>query len=376
MFGPIRMTGSFRRQIRSKKEQMDSFFKFNKTNRQWHLPIVAGLSVGIPMILGWYMDNIEAGKLGSLAGLSILYIQSDKLIERMILLMTCCFGLMLSFTVGLLFSFSPILAPIALGLFSFGVHYSLHKLQLTRPPGNFFFIMLASTAICSPFQPEHIAEKIGYVAMGTILTCGIGLIYSLLTLKKSNQPESMIHRKSSYTNIVESIIFGLIMTLSLAVALSLDIEKPYWIPISCLAVMQGSSSKHVWLRATQRITGTLIGLGITWLIASGNPTPMIMVISITLLQVVVEFLVVRNYAIAVVFITILTIFLSESGKQLTQDTNQIFFARMIDIFIGSMIGMIGGWILFNAKLHDHTTQQLRKAKILMKKNSRNRVDHQ
>lgn len=376
MFDPIRMTGSFRRQIRSKKEQMDSFFKFNKTNRQWHLPIVAGLSVGIPMILGWYMDNIEAGKLGSLAGLSILYIQSDKLIERMILLMTCCFGLMLSFTVGLLFSFSPILAPIALGLFSFGVHYSLHKLQLTRPPGNFFFIMLASTAICSPFQPEHIAEKIGYVAMGTILTCGIGLIYSLLTLKKSNQPESMIHRKSSYTNIVESIIFGLIMTLSLAVALSLDIEKPYWIPISCLAVMQGSSSKHVWLRATQRITGTLIGLGITWLIASGNPTPLIMVISITLLQVVVEFLVVRNYAIAVVFITILTIFLSESGKQLTQDTNQIFFARMIDIFIGSMIGMIGGWILFNAKLHDHTTQQLRKAKILMKKNSRNRVDHQ
>jgi len=352
------------------EEIMESFFKFNKTNRQWHLPIVAGLSVGIPMILGWYMDNIEAGKLGSLAGLSILYIQSDKLIERMILLMTCCFGLMLSFSVGLLFSFNPMIAPITLGLFSFGVHYSLHKLQLTRPPGNFFFIMLASTAICSPFQPENIAEKIGYVAMGTILTCGIGLIYSLLTLKNNNQPENSIHRKSSYTNIIESLIFGLIMAFSLAVAFSLNIEKPYWIPISCLAVMQGSSSKHVWLRATQRITGTLVGLGITWLIASGNPTPLIMVISITLLQVIVEFLVVRNYAIAVVFITILTIFLSESGKQLTQDTNEIFFARMIDIFIGSAIGMIGGWILYNAKLLHHATMQLRKARILMKKTNR------
>lgn len=353
-----------------KEELMESFFKFNKTNRQWHLPIVAGLSVGIPMILGWYMDNIEAGKLGSLAGLSILYIQSDKLIERMILLMTCCFGLMLSFAVGLFFSFSPIIAPIALGLFSFGVHYSLHKLQLSRPPGNFFFIMLASTAICSPFQPENIAEKIGYVAMGTILTCCIGLIYSLLTLKKNNQAESIIHHKSSYTNIVESMIFGLIMSFSLAVAFSLDIEKPYWIPISCLAVMQGSSSQHVWLRATQRITGTLVGLGITWLIASGSPTPLIMVVSITLLQVIVEFLVVRNYAIAVIFITILTIFLSESGKQLTQDTNQIFFARMIDIFIGSVIGMIGGWILYNAKLFHHATLQLRKARILMKKTNR------
>lgn len=352
---------------------MNSFFKFNKTNRQWHLPIVAGLSVGIPMILGWYTNNIEAGKLGSLAGLSILYIQSDKLIERMILLMTCCFGIMISFTIGLFFSFSPIIAPIALGLFSFGVHYALHQLQLTRPPGNFFFIMLTSTAICTPFQPESIPEKIGYVAMGTILTCGIGLIYSLLTLRKSTEPENIIHRKSSYTNIVESMIFGLVMAASLALAFSLNIEKSYWIPISCLAVMQGSSSKHIWLRATQRVSGTLIGLGITWLIASGNPTPLIMVISITLLQVIVEFLVVRNYGIAVVFITILTIFLSESGKQLTQNTNEIFLARMIDIFIGSVIGIIGGWILYNEKIHYHTTQQIRKAKILIKKT--NRIKH-
>lgn len=346
---------------------MDSFFKLNKSNRQWHLPIVAGVSVGIPMILGWYIDNIEAGKLASLAGLSILYIQSDKLVERMILLMTCCFGIMVSFTIGLFFSFNSFIAPIAFGLLSFGVHYSLHKLQLTRPPGNFFFIMLASTAICTPFHLESIPEKIGYLAIGTILTCGIGLIYSLLTLKKNKEPENLIHHKSGYTNIVESLIFGLVMAISLAVAFSLTIEKPYWIPISCLAVMQGSSSKHIWLRATQRVSGTLIGLGITWLIASGNPTPLIMVMSITLLQIIVEFLVVRNYGVAVVFITILTIFLSESGKQLTQDTNEIFFARMIDIFIGSVIGIIGGWILYHEKIHFYVTLQLKKAKVLIKK---------
>ncbi len=42
------------------------------------------------MIIGWYIGNIEAGKLASLAGLSILYIQSDRLDERMILLMREC----------------------------------------------------------------------------------------------------------------------------------------------------------------------------------------------------------------------------------------------------------------------------------------------
>jgi hypothetical protein len=345
---------------------MSSFFTINKTNRQWHLPIVAGLSVGIPLFLGWYADNMEAGKLGSLAGLSILYIQSDRLTERMMFLMICCFGIMISYTIGLLFSFSSLLAPFALGLLSFGVHYSLHQLRLTRPPGNFFFIMLASTAICTPFDPHGIPEKVGFIAMGTILTCAIGLIYSLLTLKKQEVKEPTLKIKSVYTNIVESLIFGVVMAVALAVAFLSEIENPYWIPISCLAVMQGSSSKHIWIRGAQRITGTLVGLGITWLIVSIHPSPLVMVISIVLLQIIVEFLVVRNYALAVVFITVLTIFLSESGKDLSEDTNQIFMARMIDIFIGSVIGIVGGWILYHEKVHFYTTLQLRKSRLLFK----------
>ena len=72
---------------------LKSFFTLNKSNRQWHLPIVAGLSVGIPLLVGWMLGNIEAAKLGSLAGLSILYIQS--------------FGVAISATVLTAFSANP-----------------------------------------------------------------------------------------------------------------------------------------------------------------------------------------------------------------------------------------------------------------------------
>lgn len=346
---------------------LKSFFTFNTTNRQWHLPIVAGLSVGIPLLLGWWLNNIEAGKLGSLAGLSILYIQSNRLIERMTILMICCFGIMISYTVGLLFSFNSYLAPFALAFLSFAVHYSLYKLNLTKPPGNFFFIMLASMAICTPFDLVSIPEKVGYVAMGTIFTCALGLVYSLLTLKETKEIEVEIPNKEAYTNIVESLTFGFFMGISLAVAFYLKLENPYWIPISCLAVMQGGSTKHIGVRAAQRIIGTLVGLGITWLIAFGNPTVLFIVLSITLLQIIVEFLVVRNYALAVIFITVLTIFLAESGGDLSQNTNQVFFARFIDIIIGSVIGTIGGWILFHEKIHFQTTKRLKKSKVFLKK---------
>ncbi|MBD1426710.1 FUSC family protein [Sphingobacterium arenae] len=350
---------------------MEQIFSFNKSNRQWHLPFIAGLCVGTPMIIGWLIDNIEAGKLGSLAGLSILYIQSNNLEKRMILLMTCCFGIMISYTVGLLFSFSPVFAPLALGVLSFGIHYSLHKLKLNRPPGNFFFIMVASMAISTPFDWERIPEKIGYVALGTILTCGIGLIYSLLTLKPADNTEAEWPQKKPYINIVESLIFGLFVGLSLMIAFLLDFDNPYWIPISCLAVMQGQTTKHIWLRASQRVLGTLLGLGITWLIAFGNPTPLFMVIGITILQIIVEYLVVRKYAIAVVFITILTIFLAESHGVLSQNTNQVFFARLVDITIGSTIGALGGWVLFQERMHYKAAIHLRRARVWRRKSRNN-----
>lgn len=346
---------------------MEQIFSFSKSDRQWHLPFIAGLCVGMPMVLGWLISNMEAGKLGSLAGLSILYIQSSYLEKRMILLMACCFGIMISYTVGLLFSFNPFLAPLALALLSFGIHYSLNKLKLNRPPGNFFFIMVASIAMCTPFDLESIPEKIGYVAIGSILTCGIGLVYSLLTLKPSDIAEKAWPQKKSDINIVESMTFGLFMGLSLMVAFLLEFDNPYWIPISCLAVMQGRSTKHIWVRASQRVLGTLIGLGITWLIAFGNPTPLHMVLGIIILQIIVEYLVVRNYAVAVIFITILTIFLAESHRVLSQNTNLVFMARLIDITIGSTIGVVGGWVLYQEKIHYQTILQLRKSKVLARK---------
>lgn len=73
---------------------MKSILTINKSNRKWHFPVIAGISVGSPLLLGWYLNNIDAGKLGSLAGLSILYIHSDDFIERMINLIVCCFGIL------------------------------------------------------------------------------------------------------------------------------------------------------------------------------------------------------------------------------------------------------------------------------------------
>jgi hypothetical protein len=117
---------------------LDQFLAFRKTDRPWHLPILAGLFVRIPILIGYYTNHLQSGKLTSLAGLVILYIQSSNLANRMIALITCSFDILLSFTIGLLFSFQPIVAAVTLGGYAFAVHLAIYYLKRSRPPGNFF----------------------------------------------------------------------------------------------------------------------------------------------------------------------------------------------------------------------------------------------
>lgn len=346
---------------------MKGLFALRKTSRPWHLPLVAGICVGIPLFAGVYLDDIEGGKLASVGALVFLYTQSGELLNRLVILMVCGFGFILSYAVGSVFSFGYLLPPLVLAIYTFSIHYSLFRLKLNKPPGNFFFTMLACMAVATPTEVTDIAANVGNVALGVIIACTIGLIYSLITLQgAADRKRTVIFEQNQYTNITESIIFGATIGSSLLVAKILEMENPYWVPISCMAVMQGISSSHVWERALQRIAGTVIGLGLTWFILQLPLSVWQVCLCIIVLQTIVEFFVVRNYGLAAIFITMLTIFLAEPNIALTEHTNILIQARLVDTLLGSTIGAIGGWLLYHEKIHYYTKRHLRRTKTIMR----------
>ncbi|GEO06327.1 hypothetical protein AAE02nite_39910 [Adhaeribacter aerolatus] len=218
---------------------LKQLLEFKQTDRKWHFGVLAGLSVGIPLLAGYYTGNMPAVKLASLAGLVILYIHSQNLAHRMITLMACSFGIMVSFSVGIFFGFNPYVASFVLGLYAFAVHLALYYLKMVRPPGNFFFIMVASVAISMPYQIETIPEKIGFVGIGTMISCTLGLLYSLVTLRRMPPAQEVISlAPGKYINFIQSLTFGLFVGLALLVAYLLKLDSPYWAPTSCAAVMQ------------------------------------------------------------------------------------------------------------------------------------------
>lgn len=335
--------------------------------RSWHIPFLASLCVGVPLLAGYFFGNVHNGSLASMAGLVILYLPEASFTNRMVTLMACSFGLMVSFFIGLLFSFNPVISAIVLGGFTHLVHWSTRYFKL-KPPSNFFFIMLASIGLCMPHDMATIPCKTGLVGMGCMGACLMALIYGLIVKSKTTGAEvAAVQNLRGFTSHIESAIFGLSIGVSLLVAKLLQLDNPYWVPVSCLAVMQGVSAKHIWQRSFQRIIGTLLGLSLAWVLLKLNLPEWAICLVIILMQFVVEMFITRNYAYAVIFITTLTLMLAEFGSAIANHPNELVTARFTDIFTGSIVGAVGGYFLYHQKLKNKMDRQLRKTRVILKR---------
>lgn len=239
------------------------------------------------------------------------------------------------------------------------------------PPGNFFFIMMASTAGSLPFDIHQIPDRIGLITMGTIFACLMALVYSLVRRKPDILKDTAnIGREVSvkrYTDYIEALIVGCFMFCSILIGHLLELRNPYWVPISCIAVMQGATASHIWRRGLYRVLGTIMGMGLCWVILSTVREPLLICLTIAALQFIIEATVTRNYALAVVFITPLTILLFEAANPIAQNPTELIATRLLDVLIGSLIGALGGWFMYNEKLRHRATRRMRITKTLIRR---------
>ena len=78
-------------------------------------------------------------------------------------------------------------------------------------------------------------------------------------------------------------------------------------------------------------------------------------------------LITRNYGLAVIFITGLTLLLAEFGSSLAGRPAELVTARFTDIVLGSLVGAVGGYFVYHQKIKDKLERQLRKTRIAIKR---------
>jgi len=137
-----------------------------------------------------------------------------------------------------------------------------------------------------------------------------------------------------------AVRYGVVLTIAALLANSLHFHHSYWVPLSCAAVMSGSTIVATFHRAIQRSIGTIIGVIIATLILSVKPEGIVIVIAILLFTALTELAIVFNYGIAALFITSNSLLMAESSSPL-HSFSYFATARIIDVVTGVMIGLIG-----------------------------------
>ncbi len=345
---------------RSLRAQWARLAAVHTSDRPWTLPVAAALASGLPLLTGAYFGHIEYGLISSLGGMTFLYLPETPLQHRMLWLMSCASAMVLCYALGLASQFAAAMKFPALALMAILTMMTLRAYRV-GPPGGMFFIMAAAIGAYTPMRLEQLPYEVGLFALGTLTACAVAFIYSAATLRhRAPLPVAEIPAFDFDVVVYDSVVIGLAVGLSLGLAQALQMPRPYWVPVSCLAVIQAASLRAVWIRQIQRILGTLAGVGLTWVLLRVPLGPWGIAAAVMALTVVVETLVVRNYGIAAMFITPLTILLADAANIGAIPLSALLTARLLDTVVGAVIGLLGGVCLHHGTVRERLNHGLRR----------------
>ncbi|CAB3867472.1 FUSC family protein [Achromobacter denitrificans] len=333
--------------------------RVNASDRRWEMPLAAALSSGLPLMVGAYFGRMDYGLMSSLGGMVFLSLPNSSLQHRMMMLLAASFGMVACYAVGALTQFWPAAMIAALTLIAMVVNMVCRCYRL-GPPGSLFFIMATAIAAYTPGRIEDVPLRVGMVALGSLVACLVAFAYSLhMTRVAPPPPETELPKPTFDFVVYDSVIIGLFVGISLLVAELLQLQRPYWVPVSCLAIIQGASLRAAWSRQMHRILGTAVGLCVAWVLLALPLNVWTLSLVMMVLSFGIETLVVRHYASAVVLITPLTIFLAEAPHLGQGYPAAVIEARFLDTVIGAFIGALGAVLLHNQRIRPLLSRWMR-----------------
>lgn len=340
-------------------EEWRHLVRIQPSNRPWEMPLAAALASGVPLLVGVGFGRFDFGLVSMLGGLVFLSLPDTRMQHRMVLMMAVAFGMVACYALGALTHFFPAALVLALTLICSVASMTVRYYRLP-PPGILFLMMAASIAAYTPAALLDIPLRVGLIAMGAVFACVVAFLYSLYQVRRTPPRAELPAPGMDFDYVVvDSVIIGACVGLSLLIAELMQLERPYWVPVSCLAIIQGASLRMVWNRHVHRLVGTVLGLVLAWLLLALPLDAWGIAAVMIVLSLLIEILVVRNYGLAVIFITPLTIFLAEAGPMATQAPLVTMQARVLDIAVGSLIGLGGGAALHVPALRSRVARFIR-----------------
>ncbi len=218
-----------------------------------------------------------------------------------------------------------------------------------RPPGPMFPVFAVATASAIPSTPATVLAAAVVVIAAAALAVGLGLAelaWTRLLNRPADPPAAPgPPMPSAARQRLHLIRCAVVVLVAGSIATGVGIGHPYWAMVAAVAPLAVFSLRGQVARGILRVAAAAIGLVLAAaLLALGLPVWSTLLL-IAGLQAAAELLVVRNYGLALVFITPLALLSVQLASP--QPVRSLITDRFVETLIGVTVGVLAAIVTRN-----------------------------
>lgn len=324
-----------------------SLFAFGPSpGPRWQLGLQAALGLAVPIAVMTLLGRPTLGFIAASGAFTVLFAGFSPVVERARVLPFVGAGLIASAALGVLVaddawlvSIGVIVVAILSAALAFGFRLG--------PPGPLFFVLVFGLS-------AHVVATGAVGPVAYIAAFAAGCVFSyLVTLTPLLLPRVRAKRSRPLRQLLPGpaldadarmLLLRVVIVSVLGVLLGLLVDpgRSYWVVGAAIAVIGVAAARRAaFQRGLHRMLGTIVGVGAYALLSLMHPAGLWLALLLGALQFTIELVVIRNYALALVFITPLVLLLTgaATGEIGSMD---VALERIVDTIVGATLGAASG----------------------------------
>lgn len=323
---------------------------------RWPLALQAAIGIAAPIAVSTVLGQAPLGYIAASGAFTVLYAGSAPVVDRSRVLPIIAVSLLLSAALGILVAGNTLVVSIGVVVVA-TVSAALAFGFRLGPPGPLFFVLVyglsahvVASGTIDPFV--YLAALTGgclfsyLVALAPLALPRIRRIRARPMRELLPGPAWNADSRMLLLRVVIVAIVGVLL------GLVIDPDRTYWIVGSAVAVIGVAAARRAaFQRGLHRMLGTVVGAGLYILLALLHPAGIWLALLLGLLQFSIELVVVRHYALALVFITPLVLLLTGAATG-SIGSLDVAGERIVDTIVGAVLGAASGVLHPRAEARD------------------------
>lgn len=304
--------------------------------------------MAVPIAVMSLLGEASLGYVAASGAFTVLFAGSAPAVDRVRILPFIAAGLIAAAALGVAAAGNPWSVSIGVVLVSI-VSAALCFAFRLGPPGPLFFVLVfgltAHVVADSPIEP---LAYLAALTAGCLFSLAVAAAPLLLprVRDRTARPFTELFPGPALDSDSRTLLLrvAIVAVVGVLLGLVLDPTRTYWIVGSAVAVIGVAAARRAAVeRGLHRMLGTLVGAGAYALLALLHPSGLWLALLLGALQFTIELVVVRHYALALVFITPLVLLLTGAA---TGEIGSLDVAleRIVDTVVGAALGAASGFL--------------------------------